>query len=289
MKILVTGAYGQLGREIMSQSRTLEHQFVFTDLKGDGVDVLPLDITVREQVLAAVTDGYDVIINCAAYTDVERSEDDPDTAYKVNEHAVRLLAEAAAQSDALLMHISTDYVFDGKSSLPYCEDAAPAPLNVYGKSKLSGEEALIASGCRYMIFRTSWLYSLVGKNFFLTMAEKTASRPELKVVYDQVGTPTCAYDLAYLLLHIIEADMLDKTGIYNYSNEGVCSWYDFAKAINAGLGHLCRIVPCRSSEFPVKAQRPSYSVLDKTKVKRTFGIEIPHWRESLEIIIREIL
>ena len=289
MKILVTGSSGQLGREIRRHSAGSGHEYIFTDARTSDEDagIRPLDITDEESVMCAVTPDIDVIINCAAYTDVNRAEVDPDTAYRVNVVAVGNLAKAALGADALLIHISTDYVFDGEASMPYVEDADTAPCNVYGKSKFAGEEAVKESGCRYMIFRTSWLYSNWGRNFFLTMADLTADRPSIKVVVDQTGTPTYAYDLAYFICGLIGSDRLDRTGVYHYSNEGVCSWYDFAKEINMLLGHTCRVEPCLTEEFPSPAERPHYSVMDKTKVKETFGVEIPHWKESLILAVRE--
>lgn len=289
MKILVTGASGQLGREIMRQSACSEHEYIFTDVQTSGSDacMVLLDITDERQVMETVTPDIDVIVNCAAYTDVNGAESDPDAAFKVNALAAGYLADAALKADALLIHISTDYIFDGASNTPYVEDAHAAPCNVYGKSKLASEEAVIGSGCRHMIFRTSWLYSNTGRNFFLTMAELTADRPSVKVVVDQVGTPTYAYDLAEFICGVIEEGKLDKTGVYNYSDEGVCSWYDFAHEICMQLGYTCKVEPCRSEEYPSAAKRPHYSVMDKTKVKLTFGIEIPHWKESLILAIRE--
>lgn len=276
---------GQLGHAVRKLSSGSEHEYVFTDI-NDSEGVSRLDITDKEAVRGMV-DGADVIVNCAAYTDVNGAEGNEAFAMKVNAEAAGILAEAAREAGALLMHVSTDYVFDGKGNVPYDEDAQPSPVNAYGRTKLEGEKAIAASGCRYMIFRTSWLYSDVGKNFYLTMNRLTAEKPELKVVMDQAGTPTNAYDLAFLICHIIETDMLDKTGVYNYSNDGVCSWYDFAREINNMLGHTCRVEPCRTDEFPSPAQRPQYSVLDKSKVKRTFGVEVPHWRESLQLLIDE--
>ena len=276
---------GQLGHAVRKLSFGSEHEYVFTDI-NDSEGVSRLDITDKEAVRGMV-DGADVIVNCAAYTDVNGAEGNEALAMKVNAEAAGILAEAAREAGALLMHVSTDYVFDGKGNVPYDEDAQPSPVNAYGRTKLEGEKAIAASGCRYMIFRTSWLYSDVGKNFYLTMNRLTAEKPELKVVMDQAGTPTNAYDLAFLICHIIETDMLDKTGVYNYSNDGVCSWYDFAREINNMLGHTCRVEPCRTDEFPSPAQRPQYSVLDKSKVKRTFGVEVPHWRESLQLLIDE--
>ena len=287
MRILVTGALGQLGREICRLAESSEHTYVFTDSRVQS-GVSKLDITDPEAVKAAVQ-GIDVIVNCAAYTDVNRAETDPETARKVNAFAPAALAQAAKAAGAMLIHVSTDYVFDGTSNVPYTEDAAKNPLGVYGRTKLEGENAVAASGCRHLIFRTSWLYSNTGKNFFLTMADLTGSKPEIKVVADQAGTPTYAYDLAYLITYIIEENLLDRTGVYNYSNEGVCSWFDFAAEICSMLGHTCRVVPCRTEDYPSPAARPHYSVMDKAKVRRDFGIEVPYWRRSLELAVQEYL
>ena len=296
MKILVTGADGQLGREIMCQAHNSEHKFIFTDqcpgqveISGDVIDIVKMDITDPGEVAEMLTPDVDVVINCAAYTDVNTAETEHEIAEKVNVCGAAVLAKAAAEADALLMHISTDYIFDGKANTPYTEEQEPAPLNFYGLTKLRAEQEIMASGCRYMIFRTSWMYSIHGKNFFLTMSELTAAKPELKVVIDQLGTPTSAADLAFLIYNIIEEEKLDKTGIYNYSDEGVCSWYDFAKEINDLLGHSCRVVPCRTADYPTPAIRPAYSVLDKTKVKDVFEIEIPHWKDSLQLVVREYM
>lgn len=283
MKILVTGAMGQLGREISKLADSTEHTYIYTDVRAHE-GVAELDVTDAEAVNAAVQ-GVDVIVNCAAYTDVNKAESDAEAAHKVNALAPAVLAEAAKAAGAMLIHVSTDYVFDGQANVPYTEDSVRNPLGVYGRTKMEGEDAIIKSGCRHLIFRTSWLYSTTGKNFFLTMSELTASKPELKVVVDQVGTPTYAYDLAYLITYIIEENLLDRNGVYNYSGEGVCSWFDFASEINSQMGHTCRIVPCRSEEYPTPAERPHYSVLDKSKVKRDFGIEIPYWRQSLAMAV----
>ena len=276
MKIIVIGATGQLGHELMCLSQSSEHDF----------EIAHIDITDRSEVMQFVTDDTDVIINCAAYNEVDKAEDDDLPARKVNVEAVGYLAEAALKADALLIHFSTDYVFDGRSNVPYTEEDETEPLSAYGRSKRDGENAVIQSGCRYMIFRTSWLYSNTGRNFFKTIAQKCAECPSLMVVNDQVGTPTYAYDLAWTVMHIIDNDMLDKTGLYHYSNEGVASWYDFAKAINDLLGYTCDVRPCRTDEYPRKAKRPCYSVLDKKKIKETFGIVIPHWRESLMSMVQ---
>ena len=287
MKILVTGALGQLGREIARLAESSEHTYIYTDVRACG-GVFSLDITDAEAVNAAMQ-GVDVIVNCAAYTDVNKAEGDVQAARMVNALAPAVLAEAAKAAGAMLIHVSTDYVFDGHTNVPYTEDAARNPLGVYGRTKMEGEDAIVNSGCRHLIFRTSWLYSNTGTNFFLTMADLTASKPELKVVVDQVGTPTYAYDLAYLITYIIEENLLDRNGVYNYSGEGVCSWYDFATEICSLMGHTCRVVPCRSEEYPTPAVRPHYSVLDKSKVKRDFGIEIPYWRHSLAIAVQEYI
>lgn len=288
MKIVVTGSLGQLGYELMRQAEGSVHTYVFTDVR-ESEKTVSLDITDRDAVEAFIGDDVDVVINCAAYTDVNRAESDEAMALKINSDAPGNLARAALRADALLIHISTDYVFDGRGYLPYSEDSQTGPLSAYGRTKLSGEKAVEESGCRYMIFRTAWLYSLTGRNFFLTMADLTASKPMLKVVYDQVGTPTYAADLAFLIAHIIEENKLDRTGLYHYTNEGVCSWYDFTKEINDLLGHTCNVMPCRTEEFPTPAARPHYSVLEKKKVRETFGLEIPHWKESLRLAVKEYM
>lgn len=288
MKIVVTGALGQLGQEIMKLAAGSEHEFVFTDIRAtDNVSLL--DITDADAVDAFVGKDVDVIVNCAAYTDVNKAESDEESARQINAAAAGILASAAAKADALLIHVSTDYVFDGTSTVPYREDCLPAPTGAYGRTKLEGERLVQESGCRYMIFRTAWLYSLSGRNFFLTMVNKTAELPQMKVVFDQTGTPTYAGDLAYLISHIIENGLLDRTGIYHYTDEGVCSWYDFAKEINSLVGHTCNVMPCRTEDYPTPARRPHYSVLDKAKVRETFGIEIPHWRNSLVMAVNEYM
>lgn len=288
MKIVVTGALGQLGQEIMKLAAGSEHEFVFTDIRAtDNVSLL--DITDADVVDAFVGKDVDVIVNCAAYTDVNKAESDEESARQINAAAAGILASAAAKAYALLIHVSTDYVFDGTSTVPYREDCLPAPTGAYGRTKLEGERLVQESGCRYMIFRTAWLYSLSGRNFFLTMVNKTAELPQMKVVFDQTGTPTYAGDLAYLISHIIENGLLDRTGIYHYTDEGVCSWYDFAKEINSLVGHTCNVMPCRTEDYPTPARRPHYSVLDKAKVRETFGIEIPHWRDSLVMAVNEYM
>lgn len=280
--VLVTGGDGQLGRSLYRiVERGSENRYLFTEI-GE------LDITdgkaVREYVTA---NGIEVIVNCAAYTNVEGAEQEEQLADAVNNRAVANLAAAALDSDALLMHVSTDYVFDGEASIPYKEDDGPAPYSVYGITKRRGEEALIASGCRYIIFRTAWLYSEYGKNFLKTMESLMESRDSVSVVFDQVGTPTYAADLAAAIFKVIEEERFEY-GLYHYSNEGVCSWYDFAVEIAAMGKYDCRVEPCHSNEFSSKVRRPHYSVLDKTKVKKVLGVEVPYWRDSLGICIENL-
>lgn len=281
MNILVTGASGQLGLSVRDAANCSDNDFVFSDIRAEG-DIIPLDITDASAVSKVLKDNeISAIVNCAAYTDVNRAESEPDVAELVNCKAAGVLAEAAAEAGTLLVHISTDYVFAGDSCRPYTEADATSPLGVYGRTKLAGEKAIEASGCRYLILRTSWLYSNYGKNFYKTMLDLTASRPVVKVVSDQTGTPTWASDLAEAIVTILDGNMSFESGVYHYSNEGVCSWYDFAKEICAGVGYLCDVMPCRSEDYPSPVRRPHFSVLDKTRFKETFGIEIPHWRESL--------
>lgn len=277
MNILVTGANGQLGREMQRLGAVSPNNYIFTD-------VAELDVTDAGAVLrAAEQTRAEAIVNCAAYTNVERAEEDEATADLLNRLAPANLAAAAAATGATLIHISTDYVFDGTAHLPYAEQAPTAPLGVYGRTKLAGEQAVEASGCSYLILRTAWLYSAFGNNFLKTMLRLTAERESLSVVFDQIGTPTYAGDLALAIFSVIEGGQLrGNEGIYHFSDEGACSWYDFAVEIAAAVGHdKCRIAPCHTAEYPSKAPRPAYSVLDKSKFKTTFGIEIPHWRESM--------
>lgn len=282
MNILVTGANGQLGNEIREITRESRHNYLFTD-------VAELNITDKEAVRAFCKQHQiALIINCAAYTNVDKAEDEVEKADLINHKAVQYLAETAAETGATLIHVSTDYVFDGISSRPYSEDVPTSPQSVYGSTKLAGETRILQSGCRYLIFRTAWLYSAYGNNFVKTMRRLTGEKETLNVVFDQVGTPTYAKDLASLIVSIIDNGQTDRQGIYHYSNEGVCSWYDFAQEINKLSGKHCHILPCHSHEFPSKVKRPSYSVLDKTEVKRTFAVEIPYWRESLAKCIKEL-
>lgn len=282
MTILVTGANGQLGRSLRRLASDSSDRYLFADVAGE--DLLRLDITDAGAVESFVREQrVEAIVNCAAYTNVDRAEEEPHAAESLNAGAVATLAEAMRTVGGVLVHVSTDYVFDGRGCIPYREDAAPGPQSVYGRTKLAGEEAVRASGCRHVILRTAWLYSEEGNNFVKTMLRLTAERPRLQVVFDQIGTPTYAGDLAAAIYDIIQRRAYEgREGTYHYSNEGVCSWYDFARAIAELSGRTsCRIDPCHSGEYPTKAVRPSYSVLDKSRFKEAFGLEIPYWRESL--------
>ena len=284
MNILVTGANGQLGSEMQRLGAVSPNNYIFTD-------AAELDVTDAGAVRrAAEQTRAEAIVNCAAYTDVERAEENEAAADLLNRLAPANLAAAAAATGATLIHISTDYVFDGRAHTPYTEQAPTAPLSVYGRTKLAGEQAVEASGCSYLILRTAWLYSAFGNNFLKTMLRLTAERESLKVVFDQIGTPTYAGDLALAIFSIIESERYaGNEGVYHFTDEGVCSWYDFATEIAAAAGHdSCRIIPCHTSEFPTKAQRPAYSVLDKTKIKTTFQMDIPHWREAMIYCLKQI-
>lgn len=284
--ILVTGADGQLGREMQIASRGSRNRFIFTDIAGEYER---LDITDPQAIADIVREDHvNVIVNCAAYTNVDKAETDPETANLLNNIAAGNLADAMKAVNGTLIHISTDYVFQGDMNIPCREDWPTEPLGVYGKTKLAGEKSIEATGCASIIIRTAWLYSPFGNNFVKTMRDLTSSRESLKVVFDQVGTPTYAGDLAETICRIIENGQLDKTGIYHFSNEGVCSWFDFAKAICEMSGNTCDIRPCHSDEFPSPVARPHFSVLDKTKIKQTFGIRIPYWTDSLKRCIEEI-
>lgn len=282
MNILVTGANGQLGNEMQRVAKTSKHEYTFTD-------VAELDISNLDAVCAKVAQtNANVIVNCAAYTNVDKAETDSARADLINNEASHNLAIAAKQAEATLIHVSTDYVFDGTSSIPYEETDDTCPTGVYGKTKLAGEEAIIATGCKSIIIRTAWLYSRWGNNFVKTMQRLTAERSELNVVFDQVGSPTFAGDLADAISHIIESGQIGKTGVYHFSNEGVCSWYDFAVAIAEACDNKCDIHPIHSYEYPSKVERPHYSVLDKTKFRKTFSFAIPHWHKSLLKCINQL-
>ena len=279
MNILVTGANGQLGNEMRIVSRGSADNYIFTD-------VAELDITNLEAVRCMVAEkNVKAIVNCAAYTNVDKAEEDVEFCELLNAKAVENLAVAMKEVDGLLVHVSTDYVFGGDPyNTPCTEDKKGTPTGVYGLSKLHGEQNIQRVGCHHLILRTAWLYSEFGKNFVKTMLALTASKPQLKVVFDQVGTPTYAYDLAAAIFDILENRKYDgNDGIYHYSNEGVCSWYDFTKMIAEYAGNRdCDIQPCHSNEFPSKVVRPAYSVLDKTKIKNTFGLSVPYWTDSLK-------
>lgn len=282
MNILVTGANGQLGNCIRNASADSADNYIFTD-------VAELDITDAEAVAKTVNENdIKVIVNCAAYTNVDKAESDRDFAELLNAKAVENLAKAIKANNGWLVHISTDYVFGGDPyNTPCREDQKGTPTGVYGLTKLHGEQAIAASGCKALIFRTAWLYSEYGKNFVKTMLNLTATKPELKVVFDQTGTPTYAQDLADAIFSIVENRKFNgNEGIYHYSNEGVCSWFDFTKMIAEFAGNTaCDIHPCHSDEFPSPVKRPAYSVLDKTKFKNTFGLAVPYWTDSLKVCI----
>lgn len=290
MVILVTGANGQLGTELRNVSEGSVNKYLFTDINSlSGVDTVRLDITDLDAVRRLCdSEGVDAIVNCAAYTNVDAAEDDPITAELLNSTAVRNLATVARERGAKLVHISTDYVFQGDRPEPCREDWPTEPLGVYGATKLAGEKAVLESGCEYVIFRTAWLYSPYGKNFVKTMKRLTSEKDMVRVVYDQVGTPTYALDLAKLIYKVTEENLFFRKGIYHYSDEGAVSWYDFAMAVRDLCGNSCDIRPCRTEEYPSKARRPRFSVLDKAKVKEVFGIDVPYWRDSLEDCLKRL-
>ena len=292
MNILVTGANGQLGNEMRIVSKSTNDNYTFTDVvEAEGVETILLDMTDAEAVKRMVKErNIGCIVNCAAYTNVDKAETDEALCRKLNAEAPKILAEAMKEVNGLLVQISTDYVFGGDPyNTPCREDQKGTPTGVYGQTKLEGEQNIEAVGCDYLIIRTAWLYSEYGRNFVKTMLNLTATKPKLNVVFDQAGTPTYAYDLALTIKAVLDDYAAEapktgygKAGIYHFSNEGVCSWYDFTKKIAELAGHTaCDIRPCHSNEFPSPVKRPAYSVLDKTKVKETFGINIPYWTDSL--------
>lgn len=289
MNILVTGANGQLGREMRLTAKESSHHYIFTDVApAEGLETILLDITDRNAVEQMVSEEQvGAIVNCAAWTDVDACETDSVMAAKaerINALAPAILAQAMREVNGLLVHISTDYVFGLEPyNTPCNEEQKGTPTGVYGHSKLRGEMVIRNSGVQYIILRTSWLYSEYGKNFCRTMMKLTAEKPQVNVVFDQTGTPTYALDLAQAITTILERESWrGNTGIYNYSNEGVCSWYDFAMTIRKMAGHeACQINPCHSNEYPSPVKRPAYSVLDKSKFKQTFHLSIPYWAESL--------
>ena len=293
MNILVTGANGQLGNEMRMVSKDTNDNYTFTDVvEVEGVETTLLDITDADAIRKIVKEkDIRCIVNCAAYTNVDKAESDEALCRKLNAEAPKLLAEAMKEVNGLLVQISTDYVFGGDPyNTPCREDQEGTPTGVYGKTKLEGERNIEAVGCDYVIIRTAWLYSEFGKNFVKTMLNLTATKPKLTVVFDQAGTPTYAYDLAKVIKTVL-ADYANenpengysKAGVYHFSNEGVCSWFDFTKKIAELAGNTgCDIQPCHSDEFPSPVKRPAYSVLDKTKIKQTFGVKVPYWTDSLK-------
>lgn len=285
MNVLVTGANGQLGMEIRALTTGGSDRYVFTCLhEAPGVETVLLDVTNRDALdIVCKAENIDVIVNCSAYNDVNRAEDDFQLADAVNRQGAENLARTALENNAVLIHVSTDYVFDGNAHRPYNEQDDPMPLNSYAATKLAGERAVAASGCKYFILRTSWLYSGYGKNFVKTMRGALSHAGSVKVVCDQVGTPTHARDLASFIVWLVSSRRVKGDfGLYHYSNEGVASWYDFAVEVGRLLSLPGAVVPCLSSEYPQKAARPKYSVLDKSLIKKTFGVRIPYWRDSLE-------
>lgn len=289
MNILITGANGQLGRSMQQVCAASSDRYFFTDV-CEGYD--QLDITDLEAVRRIVADWQiGCVVNCAAWTNVDAAETAGDIVEKLNAEAPANLAVAMKEVGGLLVHVSTDYVFGGDPyNTPCREEQQGTPTGVYGLTKLHGEQRILESGCNHLIIRTAWLYSEYGKNFVKTMLNLTATKPQLKVVFDQCGTPTYAHDLAAAIFDIVENRKFEgQSGIYHFSNEGVCSWFDFTKAIAQMAGNNeCDIQPCHSDEFPSPVKRPAYSVLDKTKIKQTFGITIPYWTDSLQICINNL-
>lgn len=297
MNILVTGANGQLGNEMRRIATQSQDTYIFTDIvEQEGVATALLDITDLEAVRRLVAEQHvEAIVNCAAYTNVDAAESNEALAERLNADAPENLAKAMKEVGGWLVQISTDYVFGREPyNRPCREDQTGTPTGVYGLTKLHGEQKILATGCRHIIIRTAWLYSEFGKNFCKTMLQLTATRPSLKVVFDQCGTPTYAWDLALAIQHILARCASAENpeayqGIYHFSNEGVCSWYDFTKMIAEYSGRTaCDIQPCHSNEFPSPVARPAYSVLDKTKIKETFGVAVPYWTDSLKQCLRNL-
>lgn len=304
MNILVTGANGQLGNEMRLIAKDSQHHFVFTDVVDlPEVQTIILDITDLDALRTIVREqNINVIVNCAAYTNVDKAEEDQELCHVLNAKAPENLGLAMKEANGLLVHVSTDYVFGGDPyNTPCKEDQKGTPTGVYGLTKLLGEQAIQATGCNHVIIRTAWLYSEFGRNFVKTMLNLTSTKPELNVVFDQTGTPTYALDLAKAIETVVEdyrnhvetrseeSIPYPDNGIYHYSNEGVCSWFDFTKMIAEYAGNTdCIIKPCHSDEFPSKVKRPPYSVLDKTKIKETFGVNVPYWTDSLKICIKNL-
>ena len=283
MNILVTGSNGQLGNEIRVLAADNERDtFFFTDVEE-------LDITNKTAILEFAQDKrIDMIINCAAYTAVDRAETDEPLARLINALAVLNLGEVASETGARIVHVSTDYVFDGKAFVPYRETDEPNPVSAYGRTKLEGEQLLQQACAEAVIIRTAWLYSEYGNNFVKTMLRLGSERENLRVVYDQVGSPTYALDLARAIMKIVETDKW-VPGVYHFTNEGVCSWYDFTVAIHGLAGIECDVEPVRSEQYPTPTERPHYSVLDKQKIKETYGVAVPHWHDGLQRCLKNML
>lgn len=294
MNILVTGANGQLGNEMRILAKDSQDKYIFTDVNQvEGLETTFLDITDLEAIRTMVKEqNVNAIVNCAAWTNVDGAEDPEkyELVEKLNATAPENLAKAMKEVGGLLVHISTDYVFGAELyNTPCKEDQQGTPTGVYGLTKLHGEQKIIATGCNYVIIRTAWLYSEFGKNFCKTMINLTATKPELKVVFDQVGTPTYALDIAKAITVVLEKFDGTQSGVYHYSNEGVCSWFDFTKMIAEYNGTTaCNVQPCYSCDFPSPVKRPSYSVLDKSKIKAVFGVEVPYWTDSLKKCINNL-
>ena len=284
MNILVTGANGQLGNEMRIISKDASDNYIFTDVVGqEGAETILLDMTDSEAVRRIVKErNVRCIVNCAAYTNVDKAESDEALCFKLNAAAPKILAEVMKEVCGLLIHISTDYVFDGRKCHPYVEDDEANPQSVYGKSKLAGEQAVLETASSAVVLRTAWLYSPFGNNFVKTMLRLGAEKEELKVVFDQVGTPTYAAHLAQAVVAVLPRLEAGYKEVFHFSNEGVCSWYDFAEEIMAQGGRNCKVLPIESKDYPTAAERPAFSVLNKTKFKTSFGMEIPHWKKGLE-------
>ena len=283
--ILITGSHGQLGNEMQQAAvRFPQFNFIYTDVEElDICDKAALDAFVKAH-------AVNVIVNCAAYTAVDKAEDDVELCYKINSDAVRNIGEVAAVNNLKVVQVSTDYVFDGTNHLPYTEDEPVCPATVYGKSKLAGEQALMETCQQAVIIRTSWLYSSFGNNFVKTILRNAGEKPMLRVVFDQTGSPTYAADLAEAIMFIISGVIRNhfalKAGIYNYTNEGVCTWHDFATEIVNEAGLECAVNPVLTKDYKQVAERPAYSVMDKSKIKENYGLAIPHWRTSLKICLK---
>jgi len=278
--ILITGSHGQLGNEMQQTAKRFpQFNYLYTDIEElDICDKAALDAFVK-------ANAVNVIVNCAAYTAVDKAEDDVELCYKINADAVRNIGEIAAENNLKVVHVSTDYVFDGTNHIPYTEDQPVCPATVYGKSKLAGEQALLKTCKQAVILRTAWLYSSFGNNFVKTMMKLGTERDSLNVIFDQIGTPTYAADLADAIMRIISSKNF-VPGIYHFSDEGVCSWYDFTKSIHRLAGITCDVHPIETKDYPARTPRPHYSVLNKAKIKSTYSIVIPHWEESLERCIK---